>query len=158
MLTKIAVLAFATGGAGALGMGAYSLHDRAGGFCGRFGAARSEMVHKFVDFAISEKLDEIDATAEQRQKVREVKERLMKEGHALREGKDELRQQLLEAWAQDEPDAARVKALVRQRVNAFAAFADDATDAMLELHSTFTPAQRAKLLEDARQRLASHRH
>lgn len=155
-MVKIAMLAFATGGAGLMGMGAWNLHDRAGGFCGRHGGARSEMVHKFVDFAISEKLDEIDATAEQRQKVKEIKERLMKEGKALHEGKDTLHQELMTAWAQEEPDAVRVKALVRQRVNAFAAFADDATDALLELHSTFTPAQRAKLLEDARQRMASH--
>jgi Spy/CpxP family protein refolding chaperone len=113
------------------------------------------MIHKFIDFAVSEKLDEIDATAEQRQKVTEIKERLLKEGHELRQGRDELRDEMLTLLAQDNPDAARVKALVRERTSAFAAFADDATDAMLELHSVFTPAQRAQLLADAREHMAS---
>lgn len=153
-MLKIAMLAFATGSASLLGLGAWSLHERVG-FCGRHGAARSEMVHKFIDFAVTEKLDEIDATAEQRQKVLEIKERLVKEGHALRAGKQDLREELLTQLAQDEPDRAKVKALVRQRMNEFAAFADDATDALLELHGTFTPAQRAQLLADAREHMAS---
>jgi Spy/CpxP family protein refolding chaperone len=114
------------------------------------------MVHKFVDFVVTQKLDEVDATAEQRQKVQEIKDRLIKEGHALKEGKEDLRAQLLEQLSQDNPDPARVKALVRQRMNEFSAFADDATDALLELHGTFTPAQRAQLLADAREHMARH--
>jgi Spy/CpxP family protein refolding chaperone len=153
-MLKIAMLAFAAGSASLMGVGAWTMHER-GGFCGRHRGADPEMVHKFVDFVVTQKLDEIDATAEQRQKVQEVKERLIKEGHALHEGKDDLRAQLLEQLSQDNPDPARVKALVRQRVNAFSAFADDATDALLELHATFTPAQRAQLLADAREHMAS---
>jgi Spy/CpxP family protein refolding chaperone len=154
-MLKIAMVALATGSASLLGVGTWAMHER-GGFCGRHGSARSEMVHKFIDFAVSEKLDEIDATAEQRQKVQEIKDRLIKEGHALREGKDDLRAQLLEQLAQDNPDRARVKTLVRERMNAFSAFADDATEALLELHATFTPAQRAQLLADAREHAARH--
>jgi periplasmic protein CpxP/Spy len=153
-MLKIAMLALATGSASLVGVGAWTLHER-GGFCGRHGGANPEMVHKFIDFVVTQKLDEIDATAEQRQKVQEVKERLVKDGHALREGKDDLRAQLLEQLSQDNPDAARVKSLVRQRMNEFSAFADEATDALLELHATFTPAQRAQLLADAREHMAS---
>jgi Spy/CpxP family protein refolding chaperone len=156
-MLKIAMLAFAAGSSSLLGLGAWSVHERGGFRCQR-GGANSEMVHKFVDFAVSAKLDEIDATAEQRQKVQEVKARLIKEGHALREGKHELREELMTLLAQDEPDTARVKALVRQRTAEFARFADDATDAVLELHATFTPAQRAQLLADAREHMAARHH
>jgi Spy/CpxP family protein refolding chaperone len=152
-MLKIAMLAFATGSASLLGLGAWTMHER-GGFCGRHGGgAHAELVHRFIDFAVTEKLDEIDATAEQRQKVQEVKDRLLKEGHALREGKQELREELMALLAQDNPDPARVRALVRQRTDAFVRFADDATDALLELHGTFTPAQRAQLLADAREHM-----
>jgi Spy/CpxP family protein refolding chaperone len=154
-MLKIAMLAFATGSASLLGLGAWTVHER-GGFCGRHRGADPEMVHKFVDFVVTQKLDEVDATAEQRQKVQEIKDRLIKEGHALKEGKEDLRAQLLEQLSQDNPDPARVKALVRQRMNEFSAFADDATDALLELHGTFTPAQRAQLLADAREHMARH--
>ena len=154
-MLKIAMVALATGSASLLGLGTWAVHER-GGFCGRHGGARSEMVHKFIDFAVSEKLDEVDATAEQRQKVREIKDRLMKEGHALREGKEGLREELLLQLSQENPDPAKVKGLVRERMNAFSAFADDATDALLELHATFTPAQRAQLLADARDHVARH--
>ena len=153
-MLKIAMLAFATGGASLMGLGAWTMHER-GGFCGHGGGAHGQMVHKFIDFAVSQKLDEIDATAEQRQKVQEVKERLLKEGHALRAGKQELHEELMALLAQDHPDPARVKALVRKRTDEFARFADDATDAVLELHATFTPAQRARLLADAREHAAS---
>lgn len=152
-MLKIGLLAFAAGGAWLLGLGAWTVHAR-GGFHGHRGGPRAEMVHKFIDFAVSEKLDEIEATPEQRQKVREIKDRLVKEGHALHEGKDTLHQDLMTAWAQDQPDPARVKALVRQRTDALVRFADDATDALLELHGTFTPAQRAQLLDAARERRA----
>jgi Spy/CpxP family protein refolding chaperone len=156
-MLKIAMLAFATGGAGLLGLGAWTVHER-GGFHGHGGGAHAAMVHKFIDFAVSEKLDEIGANAEQRQKVQEVKDRLLKQGHALREGKHALREELMTLLAEDNPDPARVKALVRQRTDAFARFADEATDALLELHGTFTPAQRAQLLADAREHMeARHR-
>jgi len=153
-MLKIAMLAFATGSASLLSLGAWTVHERGGFRCHR-GGARAEMVHKFIDFAVNEKLDEIDATAEQRQKVQEIKERLLKEGHDLREGRQELREELLTLLSQDKPDPARVRALVHQRTDAFARFADDAIDALLELHGTFTPAQRAQLLEHAREHMAS---
>ncbi|MET0556014.1 MAG: periplasmic heavy metal sensor [Vicinamibacteria bacterium] len=136
-------------GAGGLGAGAMHAH---GGFRGH--GRDPEMVHKFIQFAVNEKLDAIEATPEQRQKVRAVSDRLLLEAKALHQGKRELHDELLELLAQEEPDAARVKALVHARVEEFSRFADDATDGLLELHRTFTPEQRAQLLADARARHA----
>jgi protein CpxP len=136
-------------GAGGLGAGAMHAH---GGLRGH--GRDPEMVHKFIQFAVNEKLDAIEATPEQRQKVQAVSDRLLQEAKALRQGKRELHDELFLLLAQEEPDAARVKALVRSRVQEFSRFADDATDGLLELHRTFTPEQRAQLLADARARHA----
>jgi periplasmic protein CpxP/Spy len=134
-------------GAGALGAGALHAH---GGFRGH--GRDPEMIHRFIQFAVNEKLDAIEATPEQRQKVREVSDRLLQEAKALHQGKQDLHGEMLELLAQDEPDAARVKALVHGRMEEFSRFADDAADGLLELHRIFTPEQRAKLLADARAR------
>jgi Spy/CpxP family protein refolding chaperone len=139
-----------TAGMGGLGAGVWRAHAGFGGH----GGHSPEMFHKFIQFAVNEKLDQVAATDEQRAKVREVSERLLKEAQALHQGKQDLHEQMLELMAQDEPDPARVKALVRDRMQEFARFADDATDGLLELHRTFTPEQRAKLLADARARHA----
>lgn len=136
-------------GVGGLGVGAWSAH---GGFRGH--GHDPELVHKFIRFAVNEKLDAIEATPEQRQKVQEVTGRLLQEAHALRQAKTELHDQMSELLAQDQPDPARAKALVQARVQEFSRFADDATDALLELHRTFTPEQRAKLLAEHRARHA----
>lgn len=157
-MLKMALLAAASGSAWLVGLGAWTLHEHGGLRCHRARGANVEMVRKFVDFAITEKLDAIDATPEQRQKVREIKDRLMKEGHELHEGKEGVHEQLMALWAQDDPDPARVRAVVRERTDALVRFADDATDAMLELHKTFTPEQRAKLLEEAREHMGRRGH
>jgi Spy/CpxP family protein refolding chaperone len=62
---RITLVALAVSGASALGVGAWTAAQ--GGFHGHRGPA---MFHKFVDFAVESKLDEIGATDAQRQKVK----------------------------------------------------------------------------------------
>lgn len=155
--TKVALLALALAGAGGLGAGVWASGQGHGfGGLGRGFGRDSALVHKFVDFVVEEKLTELGATEAQKQKVREIKQRLASKGQALHADKSAFRDQLLEQLSQDEPDAARVRALVRERAEAWARFADDATDALLELHQVLTPPQRQKLLADARAHLEAH--
>jgi len=150
---KVALLGLAlVGTSGALGSGALHAH---GGFRGHRNHA---LMQKFVDFAVNEKLDEIGANDAQRQKVREIKDRLLREGKALHQDRDTFCQQLTALLAQDEPDAAQLRSLVRERTTAFTRFADDATDAVLELHGVFTPEQRKQLMADLREHLDAHQH
>lgn len=142
MLVMGAALA-GVAGAGGLGAGAWHAH---GGFRGH--RHDPEMVRRFVQFAVNEKLDAVDATPEQRQKVTEVTGRLLQEAQALHQAKTDLHDEMSELLAQDQPDPARARALVQARVQELSRFADGATDALLELHRTFTPAQRAKLLAE----------
>jgi Spy/CpxP family protein refolding chaperone len=155
---RIALVTLAISGAGALGLGAWTAYAHGGlpgGFHGRRDPA---MIHKFVDFAVNEKLDEIGATDAQRQKVREIKDRLIRDAHALKGTKGAFRDDLLKVLEQDEVDAAQVKAMARQRTEAFTRFVDEAADAVVELHGVFTPEQRKQLLADLREHLSRHGH
>jgi Spy/CpxP family protein refolding chaperone len=149
---RIAVLAFAVSGAGLLGFGAYQAHAH-GGFRGHRDPA---LMHKFIEFVISEKLDAIGASDAQKQKVREIKGRLVKDGHALHESKGTLHDELLGLLEEDEVDAARLKSAVKERTEAFSRFADEAASALVELHGVFTPEQRKQLLAEVRAHHARH--
>jgi Spy/CpxP family protein refolding chaperone len=151
---RIAVLALAVSGVGALGFGAYRVHAY-GGFRGHRDHA---MMHKFIDFTISEKLDAIGASDAQKQKVREIKDRLVKDGQALREAHGSLHEQVLGLLEKDEVDAAQLKSMVKERTEAFSRFAEEAADALVELHGVFTPEQRRQLLAEAREHRERHRH
>ena len=152
--TKMAVLALAVGGAGVVGAG--TLHARAqGGFRGH---GDRVMMHKFVDFVVNEKLDEIGATESQKQKVREIKDRLQKDAKALHQDHAALHRELLGLLEQDNPDPARLKALVHERAEAVTRFADEAADAAIELHGVLTPEQRKKVLAMAREHMEARHH
>jgi protein CpxP len=153
-VAKLAVLALATGSAGLFTMGAWKAHDH-GGFGGHRHPA---LMLKFIDFAVNEKLDQIGATDAQKQKVHEVKDRLVKDGRALHEGQGALREKVLALLAQDNPDPAQLRALIRERTDALSRFGDEAADALIEIHGTLTPEQRQKLLAGAREHLEEHGH
>jgi Spy/CpxP family protein refolding chaperone len=143
---KMAVLALATGGMGLFSLGAWRVHAQ-GGFPGH---RPHLMARRFIDFMVNEKLNEIGATEAQKEKVREVKDRLLNDGRALRESHAALREKVLLLLAQDHPDAAQLKALIRERTEALSRFGDETADAIVEIHGTLTPEQRQKLLASAR--------
>jgi Spy/CpxP family protein refolding chaperone len=151
---RITLVALAVSGAGALGLGAWTANAHGGSR----GHRDPALVHKFVDFAVDAKLDEIGATDAQRQKVRAIKDRLIKDGHALKEDKAAFRDDLLKLLERDDVDPAEVRAMVRQRTEAFTRFVDEAADAVVELHGVFTPDQRKLLLADLREHMERHRH
>lgn len=150
----ITALAVTVAGAGAMGFGAYRAYAH-GGFRGH--GRHHAMFGKFIDFAVNEKLDEIQATPAQRQKVLELKDRLMAEGKALHDGKGEVREQVLALLSEDDLDEAKVRGLVKERTEAITRFVDDAAGAVIELHKTLTPEQRQKLLAEVREHMAEHR-
>lgn len=153
--TKMAVLALVLGEIGAVGAAVAQVRER-GGACGH--GRHAMMRHKFVDFVVNEKLDDIGATDAQKQRVREVKDRLFNDAKALHSSRGALRQELLGLLEQDNPDPARLKALVHERAEAFTRFADEAADAAIELHGILTPEQRKKLLTEVKaHREARHR-
>ncbi len=153
---RIAVLALAVSGAGALGFGAWRTHAH-GGFRGH-GFGGPAMMHKFLDFAVNEKLDEIGANEAQKQKVLEIKDRLVKSVHAFRDGRGPLHDELLALVEKDNLEPGELKAAVHARAQEMVKLADEAAEAVSELHGVLTPEQRKQLLADAREHIARHRH
>ena len=152
---KTALLALTVGATGVAGLGAWQAHAFHGGARGHRDHA---LMSRFVGFAIEEKLKELNATDAQKQKVLEVKERLMREGTALHGDHAAFRAELLELLSRDDLDPAALRALVKARTDTLVRFADDATDAVIELHGAFTPEQRTRLLADLREHLATRHH
>ncbi len=122
--------------------------------CGRHpGHADAARVDRFVTAHLDDALDDLDATAPQRARVHELKDKLLKDGAALHQGQRDARRQLVAQWDSAAPDAARVHALVDARIDALRAFAHQAADAGLELHHLLTPEQRAKVSKRIHRRM-----
>ncbi len=98
---------------------------------------------------VNEMLDEVGATPEQRTQILAIKDRLVADGQKLHEGHAATHDELLAQWKSDQPDAARLHALVDQRTEELRAFANEAVDAAIQVHGILTPEQRAKLAKKA---------
>jgi Spy/CpxP family protein refolding chaperone len=102
-------------------------------------------VASFVTARVDDALDDVDATPDQRTRIHAVKDRLLASGQAARAGHREAHDALLAEWKSASPDAAKLHALVDERVEAMRAFAHQAVDAGVEVHGVLTPEQREKV-------------
>ncbi|MGC3997694.1 MAG: Spy/CpxP family protein refolding chaperone [Anaeromyxobacter sp.] len=102
-------------------------------------------VAAFVTGRVEDALDDVDATEAQRQQILAVKDRMLASGQALHADSAAVHQEFLAQWKAEQPDKARLHALVDQRFEAMRALAHQAVDAGVEVHDVLTPDQRAKL-------------
>ncbi len=102
-------------------------------------------VAAFVTSRVDDVLDDLNATPDQRAKVNAIKDRLLAAGQQARQGGQDTHAAVLAEWKSATPDAARLHALVDERVEAMRAFAHQAVDAGVELHGILTPEQRQKV-------------
>ncbi len=112
------------------------------------------MAHRFRDPAavqamitehVEDTLDDLDATPAQRTAILGVKDRLVAKGLALHGDRKAIHESVLAEWNAEKPDAAKLHALVDQRVDAMRTLAHAAVDDAVQVHDTLTPAQREKL-------------
>jgi Spy/CpxP family protein refolding chaperone len=106
-------------------------------------------VAAFVTDRVVDALDDLDATPEQRTRIHAVKDRLLTAAQEARAKGGDHRAELLAAWRSEQPDAARLHALVDQHLDEMRAVAHQAVDGAIEVHDTLTPAQREKLATKA---------
>ncbi len=99
----------------------------------------------FVGARVDDLLDDVDATPDQRTRIHAVKDRLFAAGQEARAGTKEAHEAVLAEWKSASPDAAKLHALVDQRIDAMRAFAHQAVDAGVEVHGILTAEQRDKL-------------
>jgi protein CpxP len=119
-------------------------------------ARHGEMVHKFIEWRIDQKLDELKATDAQKQQVRAIEADLLQQGMALKKGNHEFRRALLAELQKDNPDPTQVHALVDARAETMKAFADKVTDGVLQARAILTPEQRAQLFQGLSRHAAKH--
>jgi periplasmic protein CpxP/Spy len=141
-------------GVGLAGLAGIVLLTGFHGGCGGRGhghdpAAIQAMVTEHLD----DMLDDLDATPAQRERIQAVKDRLLANGLAMRGARQAAVQEVLAQWKSDQPDVARLHALVDERVDAFRTFAHEAVDGAVEVHGTLTPEQRAKITKKAERRM-----
>jgi periplasmic protein CpxP/Spy len=118
-----------------------------GGFAGGCGHHPRDPAEAaaFVKDRVDDALDDVSATADQRQQIQAVADRLLAAGQALHQDGAPLHAELLAQWQSPNPDRARLHALVDQRLDALRALAHQAVDAGIEVHDVLTPEQRAKV-------------
>jgi periplasmic protein CpxP/Spy len=116
-----------------------------GGGCGRHRSHDPAQVNAMVTERLDEALSDLDATPAQRDRLHAIKDRLLANVQDLHAGQDAARAEVLAQWKSDQPDAARLHALVDARIDALRAVAHQAVDAGVEAHGILTPEQRAKV-------------
>ncbi len=115
---------------------------RFAGHChGRDPAQVKAMVNEHVD----DTLDDLKATPDQRTQIHAVVDKLLQDGEKLHGGHAAVHDEVLAQWKSDQPDAAKLRALVDERAKELRAFADEAIDAGVQVHGILTPDQRAQL-------------
>jgi Spy/CpxP family protein refolding chaperone len=117
-------------------------------------AHRCEMMQKFVEWRVNEKLDEVKATDAQKQQVKAVEKDLFEQGRALHTGNRDFHNAVLAELQKDNPDPAQVHALVDARAASLKEFADKVADGVLKIHGILTPEQRAQIIKD----IEEHHH
>ena len=108
-----------------------------------------KMDHRVTEH-LEDYLDDAKASDAQKARIREVKSRLLPEGVALAAANRKAGRELATALASDNPDPARLHALIDQQLEATRAFAHKSLDGALEAHRTLTPEQRAPLTKKLR--------
>lgn len=102
-------------------------------------------VAAFVTERVDDALDDLDATPEQRTRVNAVKDRMLAAAQKARAGHEEARATMLAEWKAEQPDTAKLHALVDARADELRALAHQAVDAGVEVHGILTAAQREKV-------------
>lgn len=115
-----------------------------GGWCHR-GHRDPAQVAAMVTNHVEDALDDLHATPDQRTRILAVKDRMLAEAQQAHGDRKATHEALLDAWKSDAPDAAKLHALVDQRVEEMRKLAHEAVDAGIEVHGILTPDQRAQL-------------
>jgi Spy/CpxP family protein refolding chaperone len=111
-----------------------------------------ERVRQLITWKLDDKLEDLDATEAQKKSLHALKDRLFEDGKAIMHEQRGARDEAFAQLASENPDPAKLHALVDARIEAMRAFAHKATDAALEAHKVLTPEQRKALADEYRER------
>jgi Spy/CpxP family protein refolding chaperone len=112
-----------------------------------------ERIKQMITWKLNDKLEDLEATAAQKQAVHGVKDRLFEEGKLLAQEHQATRVEVLTQLESDYPDSQKLHGIVDSRIDAVRAFAHRVVDAALEVHKVLTPEQRKELSTEYRERM-----
>jgi periplasmic protein CpxP/Spy len=115
--------------------------EHMGGPMGGFGA-------DFMEFRMNKILDRVDATAEQKQKIKAIFEKTRDAMEAERGQPDDMRQQMIDLLKAPTIDAAAVETLRANRTAKMEDRSKTMTSAIIEAANVLTPEQRVKLADE----------
>ena len=111
-------------------------------------------IKSFINWRVSQVLDDIDATAAQRTRIETIKARMFALGADHAKSRPQVHAAFMAQWQTDAPDAKEVHRLVDERMDEMRALAHQATDAALEVHGTLTAKQRVEIANMIAERFA----
>ncbi len=133
-----------------LGVGLVTLTAfRGGGWCGHGGHRDPAQMAAHVNARVDDLLDDVNATPDQRTQIHGIVDRMIAEAQQAHAGQQGTHDELFAQWKSDAPDAAKLHALVDQRIDELRKIAHDAVDAGIQVHGILTPDQRATLTKKA---------
>lgn len=122
-----------------------------GGGCGG-----SERGYKFVSWRIDSKLDDLNATEEQKAKINAIKDRIFVDVKAAVAEHKATKGQALAQFESGNPDSNALKNMVDARLATAKIVAYKVVDALVEANAVLTPEQRKELTGELRERLQKH--
>jgi Spy/CpxP family protein refolding chaperone len=114
---------------------------------GHHGGDRMGHMKKFVEWRIDDALSEIDATDEQKTRIKAIADGVFADMEGRFGEREKTRVAFVAEFKSDAPDKKAVRALIDDRIEAARQMAYAAADAAFEVHGTLEPEQRAKVLE-----------
>ena len=112
--------------------------------------------YEIISSRVDDVLDDVEADEVQRDKVHEIKDRLYESAQAVRDGSKESRQLAFDELRKDDPDAAKLHAMVDERVDEWRKVLHEGVDGVLEVHATLTPEQRQEIADMIEEHTARH--
>ncbi len=106
---------------------------------------KPDRIAQIIDWKLNDFMDEIDATADQREKVMAEVDALIGEAKAMHSDMQDPHRVLLEQWKSDSPDMSIIQKHLDEGAAMKKAFAGKIAEALLEIHDILTPEQRDKV-------------
>jgi len=124
--------------------------------CGgpRHGRFNAERLDQIVSWKLDDVMDELDATATQREQLVAIKDRVMRRLAEEHRAHQADKHEILLELAKDQPDPDRLHKLLDEKIDAARPKLHEALDVALEVHAVLTPEQRAQIKQHVQEHSA----
>jgi Spy/CpxP family protein refolding chaperone len=115
-------------------------------------------VDSFITWRITDALNDVDATPQQKQQILAIKDRLMPDLTKLMAERTAHHEEIKQLWLSTNLNAAEVRAKIDQRTEEMRQLAYKVSDGVIEAQKILTPEQRQKLADRVEKMHEGGRH